>query len=290
MTARPITLGLISDTHMPDRWRTLPPAVFDTFADVDLILHAGDVGELWVLDELSARAPVIAVHGNDDSPAATRELPYQQLITIAGQRILLTHGHYPDRAEEMANRKIDAWEPKLKRWGSFAQRTGASILIYGHTHIAFDVLVDGVRVINPGAIAAGNHLARQTVQSVARLTIPASGTPSITYTDLNAPERDFTPIVDLSAGFLAALQQVSEPIAPPELLAHRNWVMQELLPLAPEPLLNALRRVMFRCLDGEIPMLTLDVVLTEFHHAPDIPDVVKQKLAARWPDFGTQHK
>lgn len=289
MTARSITLGLISDTHMPDRWRTLPPAVFDTFADVDLILHAGDVGELWVLDELSALAPVIAVHGNDDTPEAIRELPFQQLITIAGQRVLLTHGHYPDHAEEMANREIDAWEPKLHRWASFAQRAGASIMIYGHTHIAFNVLVNGVQLINPGAIAAGSYLARQTMQSVTRLAISPAGTPSITYTNLNAPQDDFVPRVDLSAGFMAAWRQVSKMIASPELLAHSNWVMQELFHLAPEPLLNVLRRVMFRCLDGEIPMLTLDVVLNEFHHDPEIPAAVKQKLAMHWPDFVPSH-
>jgi hypothetical protein len=54
-------LGLISDTHMPERWPELPGAIFDVFAGVDLILHAGDVGELWVLDRLSAIAPVLAV-------------------------------------------------------------------------------------------------------------------------------------------------------------------------------------------------------------------------------------
>ena len=42
-------LGLISDTHMPKRWPSLPAAVFDALRGVDLLLHAGDVGQLWVL-------------------------------------------------------------------------------------------------------------------------------------------------------------------------------------------------------------------------------------------------
>lgn len=48
-----LTIGLISDTHMPQRWPRLPTAVPQIFADVSLIFHAEDVGELWVLDELS---------------------------------------------------------------------------------------------------------------------------------------------------------------------------------------------------------------------------------------------
>src|SRR2546428_11516176 len=56
-------LGLISDTHLPERCPALPPSLARVFAGVDLILHAGDLGALSVLDRLSAIAPVVAVHG-----------------------------------------------------------------------------------------------------------------------------------------------------------------------------------------------------------------------------------
>ena len=98
-------LGLVSDTHMPERCAALPPALFEALRGVDLLLHAGDVGELRVLDGLSAVAPVIAVHGNDDTPDAQRELPYTQVVAAAGLRILLTHAHYPARAEQLASRR-----------------------------------------------------------------------------------------------------------------------------------------------------------------------------------------
>ena len=73
-------------------------AVFAVLRGVDVVLHAGDVGELWALDRLSAIAPVIAVHGNDETADAQQELPYQQLVVAGGARILLTHAHYPDHA------------------------------------------------------------------------------------------------------------------------------------------------------------------------------------------------
>ena len=86
-------------------------------------LHAGDVGLLSTLDRLSVAAPVVAVHGNDERyDEAPRELPYQQVVAVAGQRIVLTHAHYPDLHEEMASRREDRWAPKLARRAAFGHR------------------------------------------------------------------------------------------------------------------------------------------------------------------------
>src|SRR5262249_27446015 len=155
------------DTHVPERCRTLPPAVFAALRGVDLVLHAGDVGELWVLDRLSALAPVVAVHGNDETAEARRELPYQQVIAVAGQRLLLSHAHYPDREEERASRRNDAWEPVLERRAAMGRRADARIMVFGHTHVPMACAQDGVLLVNPGAIASGNAITRQRVQTVA---------------------------------------------------------------------------------------------------------------------------
>ena len=45
-------IGLISDTHIPDRARELPKNVISAFQNVDLILHAGDLTSMEVIDEL----------------------------------------------------------------------------------------------------------------------------------------------------------------------------------------------------------------------------------------------
>ena len=100
------------------RWPEIPATVQRHFSGVDLILHAGDVGELWVLDELSSIAPVIAVNGNDATEEATAALPYEQVIGLAGQRVFLCHSHQPDRAAEMASRTSDEWRPKMARRAS----------------------------------------------------------------------------------------------------------------------------------------------------------------------------
>jgi uncharacterized protein len=214
-------VGLIADTHMPERLRNLPETVFAVFASVDLVLHAGDVGDLSVLDALSHCAPVIAVHGNDESVAAQQELPYQQVLAIGGQRLLLTHAHYPDRAEELHSRRDDRWEPKLERRAAMGQRAGAQIVIFGHTHIPMVVPWGELLLINPGGLASGNYLTRQVLRSVAILTFDTDGGIFVEHRDLDAIDQPLVPKVDLAAGFRAALASVSVDIAEPEV--YKLW-------------------------------------------------------------------
>ena len=69
---RPLRIGLISDTHIPEARKTLWPQVFDAFADVDMIFHAGDVHEFHVLDALEEVAPVYAARGNGEDGSGGR--------------------------------------------------------------------------------------------------------------------------------------------------------------------------------------------------------------------------
>lgn len=210
-------LGLIADTHMPKRWPQLPMAIFDVFHGVDLVLHAGDVGRLWVLDELSAAAPVVAVHGNDETDEARRELPYQQLLTLAGHRLLLCHGHLPDREAELASRVGDDWRPKLAQRAAQARRAEASIMVFGHLHIPFVTRFDGVWLVNPGAIASGSAFTRQTRRTVALLYLRGDGRPFVVHVDLARPDRPCDAGVDWAAGFTAALDRYEECFLDPRL-------------------------------------------------------------------------
>lgn len=276
-------IGLISDTHMPLRRRALPPELFDLFRGVDLILHAGDVGELWVLDQLSAIAPVIAVHGNDDSDEAQTELPYQQVIAAAGLRILLWHSHFPDRDIEMDSRRPNAISParNLER----ARRAGAQVVVFGHWHIPFVHRQDGICVINPGALASGNLFSRQTVASVALLTIDITGQTYVRHIDLADPDRSFAPTIAWEAGFAANLMQYHAPIVTPELhravaYLHGHLSYAEVYALIPS--ISGLAHAVW---DGHTDKITLEQVQTAITVDSTIPTVLKSRLTELFTSF-----
>ena len=228
-------LGLISDTHMPQRCDALPEALNGVFRGVDLILHAGDVGELWVLDQISKSAPVVAVHGNDETAEAQQELPYQQVIIVGGQRIVLCHTHDPDRTAEMERRKDDAWQPKLERWLGFARRAGASVLVFGHTHIPMTYSQDGILLVNPGAIASGSAVSRQVRRTVALLFIRKDNPPVAVHVDLAEAQRPYAPVIAWDAGFRAALEQYNASILDPALEAVWSPYAERVLELLNDP-------------------------------------------------------
>ena len=125
-------LGVIADTH-----GLLRPEVFDVFAGVDHILHAGDIGPLEILTELEAIAPVTAVYGNTDDFDVRLQVPRVAHVELDGFRIVVTHGDQFGR--NVPNEKFHAAYPH------------ADILIHGHTHIPKLELVDlVVTVMNPG--------------------------------------------------------------------------------------------------------------------------------------------
>ncbi len=73
-------IGVISDTN-----GRIPSGVPKAFKKIDLIIHAGDIGDETVLDKLSKIAPVVAVRGNMDYGKWTRQLPETEIIEIGPQ-------------------------------------------------------------------------------------------------------------------------------------------------------------------------------------------------------------
>ncbi|HET6797018.1 MAG TPA: metallophosphoesterase family protein [Gemmatimonadales bacterium] len=128
-------LGVIADTH-----GLLRPEVFRAFAEVDHILHAGDVGPLELLTELEALAPVSAVYGNTDGPEVRSSFPQVAHLELDGFDIVLTHG---DQFGSPTPEKLNTAFPH------------AQIIIFGHTHRPLLTLVDVVvTVMNPGGAGA----------------------------------------------------------------------------------------------------------------------------------------
>jgi putative phosphoesterase len=128
-------LGVIADTH-----GLLRPEVFHAFAEVDHILHAGDIGSLELLAELEALAPVTAVYGNTDGSEVRQRVPRVAQVELDGFDIVVTHG---DQLGSPTPEKLNAAFPD------------AQILVYGHTHRPLLTVVDVVvTVMNPGSAGA----------------------------------------------------------------------------------------------------------------------------------------
>lgn len=134
-----LRLAVVADTHSKphpateERLRELAP---------DAILHAGDIGDLAVLEQLSAVAPVYAVRGNIDAP--TRAVPELVSLEIRNGeqlalRLLLVH--------------IAVYGPKLRAdIANVAKTERASLVVCGHSHVPFIGRDRGLTLFNPGSI------------------------------------------------------------------------------------------------------------------------------------------
>ena len=130
-------IGLISDTHIPDRARILPQNVIDAFNDVDLILHAGDLTSPKVIEELEELAPVIAVQGNMDRANGIL-LPKAKIIEAEDLRIGLIHGEVYPRADS-------------DQLLYLAKELNVDILVSGHSHQPKIEQKEGILLLNPGS-------------------------------------------------------------------------------------------------------------------------------------------
>src|SRR6266516_278782 len=83
-------IGVISDTHIP-HFKKLPEVIWEHFAGVELIIHAGDLSILTVIDELETIAPVVAVQGNIEEEEVMLKLPIKREITVGHCRIGIVH-------------------------------------------------------------------------------------------------------------------------------------------------------------------------------------------------------
>jgi len=130
-------IGVLSDTHMPYRAKVLPDALFEAFEGVELVLHAGDLNSLEMLDPLKAIAPVEAVVGNTDPWEVAHRLPEQRLLEVEGVSIGLVHGHVGPGRDTMEK----------------ARRTfpDARVVVFGHSHRPVVVELGGQLVLNPGS-------------------------------------------------------------------------------------------------------------------------------------------
>lgn len=126
---------IFSDSH--NSFSSMTTAM-DRAGDVKYIIHAGDVQS--DVDDLKLMYPqhnIIYVKGNNDF--WDRETPEERLFTLDGVRIFLTHGH---------NFGVKL---SLSRLAHEAEKRGAQLCIFGHTHVKADEMIGSVRMYNPGS-------------------------------------------------------------------------------------------------------------------------------------------
>ena len=140
-------LGVLSDTHLDGYSDELAGIIRKHFRQADMILHAGDIVDLRVLDAAEGK-PVHAVCGNMDPPEVSQRLPGRLLLELGEHRIGLIHGWGPPGGiEERLRSAFDE----------------VDCIVYGHTHIPASFVRDGVLFFNPGSATSRGYTQGNTI-------------------------------------------------------------------------------------------------------------------------------
>lgn len=123
---KPVTLGVISDTH-----GLLRPEALEALRGSDRILHAGDVGAPQILEALAQIAPVTAVRGNVDTEPWARALPETEVVEAGGVSVFILHS--------------------LGQLDLKPEAAGFRVVVYGHSHLPKIEEKNGVLYFNPGS-------------------------------------------------------------------------------------------------------------------------------------------
>ena len=119
-------IGLLSDTH-----GLLRPEAKAFLKGSDYIIHAGDIGDPKIMEELALLAPVTAVRGNNDKGIWAELLPVEDFLKVGGVFIYVLH--------DLAKLEI---EPAAE---------GVQIVVTGHSHKPRVYEHEGVLYVNPGS-------------------------------------------------------------------------------------------------------------------------------------------
>jgi putative phosphoesterase len=130
-------IGVISDTHIPERAPDLPKEVYAAFKNVDLILHAGDFVSIDVLNSLNKICPVKAVLGNMDYPELKNKLKEKEIISVGKFKIGLIHGQ--GHPKNLISFIKNAFGEKM------------DVIVFGHSHTPLNEKQGDVLFFNPGS-------------------------------------------------------------------------------------------------------------------------------------------
>lgn len=185
-------IGLLADTHVPYRADAIPTSVLEALRGVDLILHAGDVDEPWVLDGLRELAPVQAVRGNYhflDGSSGGASLPETVEIEVAGFHIGVAHGHRLGPAtwfwkfylllDTMRGCRPTPVYDRVTARALLHRFPHADIIVFGHTHRFYCAYWGKTLLINPGAALRAAYFNAPYTLSLAHLILEPGRPPEV---------------------------------------------------------------------------------------------------------------
>jgi putative phosphoesterase len=154
-----VKIGLIGDTHIPTLSPLLSARVADAFKGLDIILHVGDICELYVLEEFQEQYTLtLAVTGECDSDEVRRYLDERRVVRFGQRRIGMIHGHQFEVQRKgvlegltrLFKAKPDQMALPNSLLGNFSQ-DGVDAIVFGHTHQPYVKMHGNVLLFNPGA-------------------------------------------------------------------------------------------------------------------------------------------
>lgn len=130
-------IGVLSDTHMKAPNELLDYILDEIFVETSLILHAGDIVAMSVLQKLEEKN-VIAVCGNMDDFQVAGAIPQTRIVEVENRTIGIVHGW--GSKDGLRERLLSRFEPQ-----------SPEIIVYGHSHAPFWGKVGGIMMFNPGS-------------------------------------------------------------------------------------------------------------------------------------------
>ena len=166
---------VVSDTHVPQKARAVPPQLWRAVESADMVVHAGDWTGVPLLDEFEARSRlVVGVWGNNDGDDVRARLTEVARTTIDGVRLAVVHETGQKEARET---RMDRLFPET------------DLLVFGHSHIPWDTTTPaGLRLLNPGS---PTDKRRQPTPTYLTLTLDAGAVRDVVLHELpvRAPAR-----------------------------------------------------------------------------------------------------
>jgi len=157
-----VKIGLIGDTHVPALSPVLSARIEAAFRGLDIILHVGDICELYVLQEFQEKYTLtMAVAGESDSDEVQHLVDEKRVVSFGERRIGMIHGHQFKARHGGLFDSLQRWlglRPSAAAFEAFLLGQFADdqvdAIVFGHTHQPYVRMHGNILLFNPGSAAA----------------------------------------------------------------------------------------------------------------------------------------